>query len=73
MSCHKIEINKDNIAQRKNGLPDVILRKIQNKALRGTTRNSFATYPEQWGKGEWEAKTLDDAKQMAIDFANGVS
>ena len=24
-------------------------------------------------KGEWEAKTLDDAKQMAIDFANGVS
>lgn len=25
------------------------------------------------GRGEWEAKTLDDAKQMAIDFAEGVS
>jgi hypothetical protein len=23
-------------------------------------------------KGEWTAKTLDDAKQMAIDFAEGV-
>ncbi len=25
------------------------------------------------GKGEWTAKTLDDAKQMAIDFAEGVA
>ena len=25
------------------------------------------------GRGEWVAKTLDDAKQMAIDFARGVS
>lgn len=25
------------------------------------------------GRGEWTAKTLDDAKQMAIDFAKGVS
>lgn len=25
------------------------------------------------GRGEWTAKTLDDAKQMAIDFAEGVS
>lgn len=25
------------------------------------------------GKGEWTAETMDDAKQMAIDFANGVS
>lgn len=24
-------------------------------------------------KGEWVAKTLDDAKKMAIDFAEGVS
>jgi hypothetical protein len=35
--------------------------------------NTFEIYPEKWGKGEWEAKTLEDAKQMAIDFANGVS
>lgn len=25
------------------------------------------------GRGEWTAETLDDAKQMAIDFAKGVS
>lgn len=25
------------------------------------------------GRGEWTAKTIEDAKQMAIDFANGVS
>jgi hypothetical protein len=24
-------------------------------------------------KGEWEAKTIEDAKQMAVDFAKGVS
>lgn len=31
---------------------------------------------EPWvtnGRGEWEAKTLEDARQMAIDYANGVS
>ena len=33
----------------------------------------FSEYPEKWGKGEWVAKTIDDAKQMAIDFARGVS
>ena len=38
--------------------------------------------PDDWGsgvefrpcgKGEWVAETLEDAKQMAIDFANGVA
>lgn len=28
---------------------------------------------EEGGKGEWTAKNIVDAKQMAIDFANGVS
>lgn len=36
------------------------------------TRTSFEPFI-QWGKGEWTAKTLEDAKQMAIDFAKGVS
>lgn len=27
----------------------------------------------QLGRGEWEAQTLEDAKQMAIDFVEGVS
>lgn len=30
-------------------------------------------YPTEWGKGEWTAKSLEDAKQMAIDFAEDVS
>ena len=27
--------------------------------------------PNQWGRGEWTAESLDDAKQMAIDFVEG--
>jgi len=33
----------------------------------------FEKYPKVWGRGEWEAKILEDAKQMAIDFARSVS
>jgi hypothetical protein len=29
-------------------------------------------YPTEYGRGEWVAETLEDAKQMAIDFAKGV-
>lgn len=34
---------------------------------------SIFSYLPAFGKGEWTAQTLEDAKQMAIDFANGVS
>ena len=47
--------------------------KIKNKKLRGTINSIFTEYPTSWGRGEWTAKTLNDAKQMAIDFAEGVS
>jgi len=33
----------------------------------------FMMYPPEWGKGEWTALTLDDAKIMALDFARGAS
>jgi len=46
--------------------------KIPNKKLRGSISGSFSPYPEKWGKGVWTTKTLEDAKQMAIDFARGV-
>ena len=46
---------------------------IPNEKLRGTVTSSFSRYPDEYGKGEWEAKTLDDARQMACDFAEGVS
>ena len=47
--------------------------KVPNKKIRGQISGVFNIYPERYGKGEWEAKTLEDAKQMAIDFAGGVS
>ena len=45
---------------------------VPNKDLRGTRYVHFEKYPKKWGKGEWTAKTLDDAKQMAIDFSKGL-
>jgi hypothetical protein len=38
----------------------------------GFASEHFHPYPETWGPGEWKAETLEDAKQMAIDFAFGV-
>lgn len=46
---------------------------VPNEKLRGTIYEHFEPYPEVFGRGEWIAETLDDAKQMAIDFAEGVS
>ena len=43
-----------------------------NKGKHTLSQDSVEPYPI-WGRGEWEAKTMDDAKQMAIDFADGVS
>ncbi len=46
---------------------------VPNISMRGQKSGMFSEYPEKWGKGEWTAKTLEDAKQMAIDFAQSVS
>ena len=47
--------------------------KVPNKQMRDKISGIFSEYPKKWGKGEWMAKTLEDAKQMAIDFAESVS
>lgn len=39
----------------------------------GNISEQLYNYPEKWGKGEWTAETIEDAKQMAIDFARSVS
>lgn len=45
---------------------------VPNEKLHGTT-GGFRHYPpKQFGRGEWTALTLDDARQMAVDFAEGV-
>jgi hypothetical protein len=47
--------------------------KTPNEKIRGEISGAFHPYPATWGRGEWVAKTIDDAKQMACDFAEGVS
>ena len=47
--------------------------KVPNECLRGTESKHFTEFPKSWGRGEWTAKTMEDAKQMAIDFKQGVS
>jgi hypothetical protein len=47
--------------------------KVPNEKLRGTLYEHFSKYPIKWGKGEWIANTVEDAKQMAIDFARSIS
>ena len=47
---------------------------IKNKKMRGTISGACWNYnTKKFGKGEWTAKTMEDAKQMAIDFNEGVS
>lgn len=46
---------------------------IPNPHARGCKNSHHYSFPKAYGHGEWTAKTLDDAKQMAIDFADGVS
>ena len=47
--------------------------KLPNESLRGTETKQFQELPEKYGRGEWTAKTMEDAKQMAVDFNEGVS
>lgn len=46
---------------------------VPNKRLRNEITGLFTPYPENFGRGEWTAQTLHDAKQMAIAFAHGVA
>lgn len=46
---------------------------VPNKKLRGTANKMEVEYPEFFGQGAWTAKSLADGKQMALDFAEGVS
>lgn len=63
-----------NYIEKKNGIiiTYVYNDSVPNKSLRGTTYEHFSKYPNKWGKGEWTATTLEEAKEMAIDFANSI-
>ena len=45
---------------------------IPNEKLRGEISGCLH-HIKELGRGEWTAKTMDDAKQMAVDFNEGVS
>lgn len=45
---------------------------VPNKAIRGERHSSIMYPPKLQGRGEWTAETLDDAKEMAIAFADSV-
>lgn len=50
-----------------------ILIKYTNPCEGGKLFHEYwVPYPRSWGRGEWKAKTLNDAKQMAIDFAESI-
>lgn len=44
-----------------------------SELLTGAIIEKFFPFPDSYGRGEWTAETLDDAKQMAIDFAEDIS
>lgn len=44
---------------------------VKNVDLRGEICGIFTEYPDEFGRGSWVAETMGDAKQMAIEFANG--
>jgi hypothetical protein len=45
---------------------------IPNTKLHGQVGGSTMYPPAEWGRGEWVAESLEDARQMACDFAEGV-
>lgn len=45
---------------------------VPNEKLRNKISGQFSPYPNEWGPGEWTAKTLGDAKTMAVAFAESV-
>ena len=47
---------------------------VPNEESRGKISGTDWRYdPNNFGRGEWTAKTMEDAKQMAVDFNSGVS
>lgn len=55
------------------GFGVLVKEEIKSKNGKSVIYDDWEPYPVPWGKGEWEAKTLEDAKQMAINFAQGIA
>jgi hypothetical protein len=48
----------------------LVSKKIMDSDL---IEREFIPYPKYWGRGEWKAESLNDAKQMAIDYVNNLN
>ena len=71
---HKnVHFDKDDIVDGEKGFwIKWIVGIVPNKKMINKIDGVFTPYPDSFGRGEWTAETLEDAKQMAKDFANGV-
>jgi len=45
---------------------------VPNKSLRSNIGGCENQIPDDWGKGEWKANTIEEAFEMATDFADSV-
>jgi len=57
----------------RGGLGVLLEYESKAKSGKGCTHINWEPYLDPWGKGEWTAKTMEDAKEMAIAFAKSVS
>ena len=74
VTCTTSLVSLDDIYMQDHQLGFMLVSETKFKgADRDYTSSIFTPYPEQYGRGEWIAETLEDAKQMAIDFREGVS
>ena len=77
--CYKDEILNQNInvkdpRNKQTGLGCLLEYKTTRKKDKTNLIHLvWNKYPKKWGKGEWTAKNIKEVKQMAIDFAKGVS
>ena len=46
---------------------------VPNEKIWGCKGGQSCWFPEKFGRGEWTAQTLEDCRQMAEDFAEGVN
>ena len=70
--CH-LNLHADNITDEGFDVVWTYSKDTPNEKIRGTEGGLYEKFPKSFGKGEWTARTMGDAKQMAIDFANSVS
>ena len=55
------------------GCVNVVCHHTKQDGGENDITGTFDPYPNKYGKGEWVAKSMEDAKRMVLDFRKGVS